>query len=204
MSKPDFSIIVPSYLSHYPGCASYREQKFIRAIDSAINQLHKNFEIIIVADGCDKTKAIYDTYYTGFSYIKLISIPKQVLWSGNVRNAGIEKAQGEYVTYLDTDDKLGINHLTSISNTIADFDWAWYDDYLMNKKYRAAKNPCQLKYGYIGTSNITHRRSLGVLWKDSTYKHDWVFIQELMRHKNYGKIAASEYFICHQPGKVDV
>lgn len=192
-----------SYLGHFKGCASYRQQKFIRAVDSCINQTDSDFELIIVSDGCNDTMRIYQELYKHFPYIKCVQINKQKVWSGVVRNIGIKYATGEYITYLDTDDVLGRNHI-KILNENAHTDWYWYDDYRMNAKYFPVENHCQLIYGQCGTSNVTHRKSLGVVWNDSTYQHDWKFIQELMKHENYRKIQPCEYYICHLPELTDL
>jgi glycosyltransferase involved in cell wall biosynthesis len=200
-----FSVIIPSFLSMYQRAAIHRPQKFIRAIDSLLNQTFTDWEAIIVADGCATTRDIYQKYYSHHSNIQLISIEKQRTWSAVVRNTGILAAQGEFITYLDTDDKLGPEHLAIIDAQLNGVhSWVWYDDYIMQHDYIHKPNPCELKYGKCGTSNITHRRDIPVMWSDGTYRHDWVFIQKLMQHGNYSKINSPQYYICHIPEKVDV
>lgn len=198
------SVIVASYLQPYTGAATYRQEKFIRAMDSLVNQTFQDFEVIVVADGCKTTAELFAVYYQRRHNFRLVELPKQKLWSGNVRNAGIAAATGEYITYLDTDDKLGKNHLQIIDEQVSGFDWVWYDDYIMGTDYLPRYNKCQLTFGKCGTSNITHRRDLPVKWLDSTYAHDWKFIQVLMQHKNFVKIQAPEYHICHLPNRLDV
>ena len=201
---PKFSIVLASYLKPYPGAATYRQEKFIRAVDSVLNQALQDWELVIVADGCTLTTDLYKQYYVRHNNIKLVELPKQKLWSGNVRNAGIAAATGEYITYLDTDDKLGPEHLSIINSEAIDQPWIWYDDYIMGMNYRPRYNVCQLTHGRCGTSNITHRRSLNARWNDSTYAHDWRFIQTLMAHKGFTKVATPEYYICHLPNRLDV
>lgn len=204
-ANPKFSIIIPSYLSFYSGCASYREQKFIRAIDSCVNQHYRNFEVIIVADGCHKTMKLYETYYRSFDFIKCFYQEKKERWSGHLRNYGISKATGTHLTYLDTDDKLGPNHLQILADNVSDYDWVWYDDYTMTIRYKPRVNICELKYGYCGTSNVTHKITAPVKWTATGYsKDDWQFIQDLMKLPNGKKILVPEYYICHQPGRMDV
>jgi glycosyltransferase involved in cell wall biosynthesis len=203
--SPEFSIIIASYLSNYKDCATYREQKFIRAVDSCLNQTFKDFEIIIVADGCLRTKILFDKYYSSFEQVKLVEIPKQIAFSGKIRNAGIDNATGRYITYLDTDDKLGRNHLQIIADNLAYFDWVYYDDYLMQLNYKPKLNVCELKSGKCGTSNVTHKRFPEIRWNHSGYaKDDLGFIGDLKKMPNHGKIVTPEYFICHQPRRVDV
>jgi len=201
---PKFSIVVASYLKPYPGAATYRPEKFIRAMDSVLNQTLQDWELVIVADGCTLTTDLYKQYYIQHNNINLVELPKQKLWSGNVRNAGIDAATGEYITYLDTDDKLGRNHLQIIAQQLSRQDWVWYDDYIMGTNYLPRYNKCQLVHGRCGTSNITHASRLPARWKDSTYAHDWRFIELLKQYKNYTKIDAPEYHICHLPNRLDV
>ena len=203
--SPLLSIVVASYLFDYPNGAKNREWKFLRAIESALNQTFKDFEIIIVSDGCIRTKLLFDKHYSSHGFIKLIEIEKQTAYSSKVRNAGIENATGEYITYLDTDDMIGKHHLETIAENVSSYDWIWYDDYLMDNSFKHHYNKCFLKYGKCGTSNITHKRDIAVKWTRSGYSFDdWSFIQSLMKIPNHAKVTTPEYFICHQPRRVDV
>ena len=67
------SVIMPSFLSQYDGCAKNREQKFIRAVDSFIAQTYNDKELVIVADGCLKTKNLYEQLYSKNPDIKFIA-----------------------------------------------------------------------------------------------------------------------------------
>ena len=56
----------------------------------------------------------------------------------------------------------------------------------------------------MGTSNICHKKELGVRWGNG-YGHDWVFIKNLMFfYFNYQKIKNKSYIVCHIPKKLDV
>ena len=46
------SVIMPVYLGEYEGCASNRENKFIRAINSFLTSTLLDSELIIVSDNC--------------------------------------------------------------------------------------------------------------------------------------------------------
>ena len=116
-----FSIILPVCLTPYKNCASNLEAKLIRAIDSVLAQNYEDWELIVVSDGCQRTMEIVKPLvYENLPKVRLIQIPKQKIWSGAVRNAGIFKADGEIITYLDCDDKLGVNHLQIINDNFGD------------------------------------------------------------------------------------
>lgn len=195
-NKYKFSVIIASFLGHYSGAATNREQKFLRAIDSVLNQSFKDFEIIIVSDGCDKTVELYKKHYSKHRSITCIQINKQPLFSGEVRSAGITFAKGEYIIYLDTDDYYGKDHLKIISENIKDFNFVYFND-IFGQKIKDV----QLKLGSSGTSSICHKRSLGVNWSGCNgYTHDFMFIKKLINKGNYSKLAVnSQYYICHSP-----
>jgi glycosyltransferase involved in cell wall biosynthesis len=188
-----FSIIMPSYLGEYKWAAKYRDKKIVRAIKSVINQTFKNWELIIVADGCQKTVDIVKPYLNG--KIKCFHMNKQPYMSGNVRQIGIDNATGKYIIYLDNDDMYGPNHLKFVKDGFKDNDWVYFDDIYYNGKQQSIKK-VTLDYGVCGTSSISHKRLLDASWKKCDgYGHDWRFIEKLKgKHKHIG---TSEYLICH-------
>lgn len=196
------SVVMASYLGDYPNSASSRVEKFHRAISGYVNQTFKETELIIVSDGCDKTNEIVENYYSGIKNIRLIKLDKQPMFSGSVRNAGIEHANGEWICYLDTDDVIGFNHLEIISNQIHDdYDWFYYDDYL-NKRGDIRQRESAIALGRIGTSNIIHRKELNIEWRDG-YNHDFVIVKALIRFKYKKLEIAPEYFVMHMPRITD-
>jgi glycosyltransferase involved in cell wall biosynthesis len=203
-----FSIITPCTLTPYKNCASNLEAKLIRAVESVLKQKFSDWELIIVADGCKRTKEVIMPYFVEYMpKIRLIEIPKQKIWSGTVRNAGIYKATGEIITYLDIDDMLGENHLQIINDNFGDSDWVFFND-LIWKNGEFVENHCNMNVkGQCGTSNFAHKRYLDVYWNDDSYLHDYMIIKNLQaRSSNYKVIPCSEYHICHRPNnpKFDV
>jgi len=205
------SVITPSFLGLYPRCAKDRESKLIRAIDSVCNQDHTDWELIVISDGCEKTAKILTDYLLECdpehaTKIRGIMIPKQKSYAGATRNTGINKAMGDIVCYLDSDDYLGKEHLQFIKQSFKPgVDWIWFDDLQVNGGlFKPFK--CSVKhYGLCGTSNIAHRRALPCRWPISAnYAHDdWGFIRALRTHA--GAYAGQGYYhVCHVPGKYEV
>ena len=183
---------MPSYLGEYKGAATNRVEKLHRAINSFL--LQQVGELIIVADGCDTTINEVKKYTN--SSIKLISIEKQELFSGVVRQTGIDIASYDWICYLDSDDEFKPNHLQTILNNIDNqHDWMYYD-FIINNRYRHSA----VKMAQIGTANIIHKKSLNVTWP-SGYGHDWFFIEKLGH--NYKKISGTGYIVHHIPGILD-
>lgn len=204
MLNPKVSVIMASYLLPYPGAASERDKKFVRAVNSFKKQTYQNKELIIVSDGCPLTIEIYNRFFKNDSNIKLISIPKQPLYSGEMRNVALKVADGDIISYLDSDDVLGPNHLQVIVDqfNLEEYDWVFYNDYMVldptfKKLHLRIVEP---RWASIGTSSISHRKidSLKNLWSNG-YGHDFLFMFNLasngLKYKKLEK--APEYLVCH-------
>ena len=82
----------------------YKVERFIRTcIESIINQTYKDLEIILVDDGSpDDCGSIIEEYAKIDSRVRVIHKINGGL--SDARNAGLEVASGEYVTFVDSDD----------------------------------------------------------------------------------------------------
>ena len=82
----------------------YNVEKYLdRCIKSIINQSYTNLEIILVNDGStDKCGEICDKWKEKDKRIKVIH--KENGGLSDARNAGIEIAKGEYLSFIDSDD----------------------------------------------------------------------------------------------------
>ncbi|MCM3115084.1 glycosyltransferase [Neobacillus sp. MER 74] len=102
--EPLFSIIVPVY----------NVEKLITAcIESVLCQSFTNFELILINDGStDKSGRICEVYAKKDKRIKV----KHVKNSGvsNARNLGVKNSTGKWLYFLDGDDTLEHNTLTSL------------------------------------------------------------------------------------------
>ncbi len=92
--KIKLSVIVPVYKV---------ENYLHKCVDSILGQTYKALEIILVDDGSpDKCGKICDEYAVKDERIKVIHKSNGGL--SDARNAGIEVAEGEYITFVDSDD----------------------------------------------------------------------------------------------------
>lgn len=126
---PKVSIIVPIYNV---------ENHLTQCVESVLKQCYQNFEIILVDDGStDNSGAICDEYK--LNYPQTIVIHKENGGLSDARNVGIEIASGEYIYFLDSDDWLDPNAISTLLNfaIISNCEivqggfYYTYDDYLL-------------------------------------------------------------------------
>lgn len=95
-SNPLISVIIPVY-----NIADYIQ----KCIDSVIKQTYKNLEIILVDDGSsDISGQICDQYSREDS--RIIVFHKENGGLSDARNYGIERAHGEFLGFVDGDDRI--------------------------------------------------------------------------------------------------
>jgi glycosyltransferase involved in cell wall biosynthesis len=117
------SVIIPIYQVE-----NYIEE----AVYSVINQTYKHIEIIIVDDGStDKSREICQQFQD--PRIKIITQENQGVSAA--RNKGIRQAQGEFLAFLDGDDRwlpqkieLHVKYLEAFSDVGMSFDGFTYMD----------------------------------------------------------------------------
>ncbi len=104
-----FSIIIPVY----------NVEKYIgKCLESVVNQTFDDFEAIVVNDGSpDNSQAIIDEYVKQYPD-KIKSFTKENGGLSDARNFGIEKASGEYLLFIDSDDYIDEKTLKSINAEI--------------------------------------------------------------------------------------
>ena len=102
-----FSVVIPTY---------NRGKVLRHAIQSVIQQTFENWELIIVDDGSeDDTKSLVSTITDN----RIKYLYQQNKGRSAARNLGIEKAFGEYIAFLDSDDQYAENYLELIFEEIA-------------------------------------------------------------------------------------
>jgi len=86
------------------------EQYLPKCLASVVQQTLKDIEIICVNDGStDNCLKILEDFKSKDNRIKIIN--KQNAGLGNARNTGLEVAEGEYISFIDSDDYIDENFL---------------------------------------------------------------------------------------------
>ena len=82
----------------------YNVEKYLkRCLDSVIQQKFNNFEVLLIDDGStDRSLSICQEYANKDSRIKVFH--KENGGVSTARNLGLEKAQGKWITFIDSDD----------------------------------------------------------------------------------------------------
>ena len=140
------SVVMQSYLGDYPGSRTEPERKFVRAVNSFLNQTNKNSELIIVSDGCKITEKLYKENFLDNDRIKFKlcenkgqkmyeKSSEMIHYVGEPRQHGVDMSSGDIITYMDSDDILTNLYLEKIIeywNYNYDLDWivnrCWWDN----------------------------------------------------------------------------
>ncbi len=98
--SPFFSVII---------CTYNRAYIISRAINSLLDQTCEDWECLIIDDGStDETEKMISPYVTNN---RLRYLPHTHRGCALSKNAGMEAAQGKYITFLDSDDEYDPDHL---------------------------------------------------------------------------------------------
>ncbi|WP_289128222.1 glycosyltransferase family 2 protein [uncultured Clostridium sp.] len=110
MKSVKISIIVPVY-----NCDKYLE----RCIDSILKQTFKDFELILLNDGSvDRSLDICKSYEGVDSRVRVIS--HKNMGVSKTRQKGLKLAKGNYIAFIDSDDRIELEYLEKLYEAIAD------------------------------------------------------------------------------------
>ena len=96
------------------GVPVYNVEVYLReCLDSIMNQTFKDFEVIMVDDGStDNSFSICQEYVAKDNRFKLIHQENKGL--AGARNTCIKNMHGEYITWIDSDDKIKPDYLEKL------------------------------------------------------------------------------------------
>ncbi len=98
---PKVSVILPCYNV---------EPYLPRAVESVLSQTHADFELLVVIDGSpDNSRQIAESYAQKDHRIKVFE--KQNGGLSDARNYGLERAMGQFIYFMDSDDWIEPNLL---------------------------------------------------------------------------------------------
>ena len=195
-----------------------------RCIDSVIAQdMSDEIELLLVDDGSkDASGAICDEYASKYSWIHAFHIPNGGV--GNARNYGIEHVQGEYFTFIDSDDFIDPGLYKEVlrlhRQNPSDVYVFGYKDYPENNSGRHGSKQCRcddakslaqlyldMKRNYLmfpvfnkifnSIENQEHRFLTNI-----HYFEDCLFALDCLgKAKSVGVIEQASFYYVHHPGE---
>lgn len=186
----------------------YNSQKYLNeCLESICKQVNKDVEVIIIDDcSVDKSYQISKKFDKKYHFIKVLKLKKNrgVSYS---RNKGIEKAKGDYLCFIDSDDKLSnggvsiiLKHLKMlnykdifvIKNLILNNKKKkvgvkdYYQTFKLNKKSElvsCTKNLSEFRptcWNFIVRKKFIKKHEIN--FKEIITAEDWVFVSEILCH----------------------
>lgn len=162
------SIITPYY-----NCLDY-----IKELNEKLKvQLNDSIEWIIIDDGC------HESGLDNFN-AKVIHLEENSGCAGIPRNIGLDLAQGEYITFIDSDDLVSYNFVDKILEKIdsEDFDYcliSWWSD---NFKIDVINGRPEWNCSVWG---IVYKKELigDIRFNNLRVGEDWAFNREVLKGK---------------------
>lgn len=161
------SVIIPVYRV---------EHTLTRCIDSVLRQSFTDYELILVDDGSpDTCGQLCDDYAAIDSRVRVIHQANGGLSAA--RNAGIDIARGDYITFIDSDDYIGDNTLSILMTRLSahpDYDILEYPVVW----HCGAPDQALLKYGAREYSDM---RQYWLEGKAYTHAYAWnkIYVRRL-------------------------
>ncbi|MGH2644341.1 MAG: glycosyltransferase family 2 protein [Chitinophagaceae bacterium] len=181
-------------------CTYNRAHLIARAINSLLNQTCKDWECLIIDDeSTDDTKEIIAPYLKrkNFHYL-----PHTHQGCALSKNAGMEAANGKYITFLDSDDEYRPTHLAKRKEILEkeqDIDLLFSDVSVIGDQYVPDKNDPGKKIAIadctVGGTFVIKRNALkpSDRFKD-IYSDDSAFIERfILSGRNTKKINSPTY-----------
>lgn len=107
MKNPTISVIVPVYNT---------EKYLPRCIDSILAQTFTDFELLLIDDGSkDNSANICDEYAAKDQRVRVFH--KQNGGVSSARNLGLDNAQGEWITFVDSDDWIECEYFSILASS---------------------------------------------------------------------------------------
>ena len=136
---PKISVIMPVYNG---------ERFIVDAIDSLLSQTQQDWELIVVDDGSsDNTPSLLQRY----TEPRISVVRQQNQGEAEARNAGLARATGEYVAFLDADDLYLLNALNDLGQYLdeyPDVDSVYSDGYFCDEQGQVLMRLSEHRIGF--------------------------------------------------------
>lgn len=163
---PAISVIIPVY----------RVEKYLPAcLDSLLCQTFEDFEAICVNDGSpDNCGEILEKYARKDKRFKIVTQANQGVAAA--RNTGLNLAQGEYISFIDSDDEIAPQFLEKLYQALvqtpkAQFSWCDIQKGLSPAEWTEDQNPAVEYHALLSRLLCRQKPKLMGIW-NKLYKKD--------------------------------
>lgn len=208
------SVIVPIY-----NVAPFLKE----CVDSILNQDYENIEIILVDDGStDNSSFICDEYAKKYNQIRVFH--KENGGLSDARNFGIRKATGKYISFIDSDDYIAKDFLSTLYKNLVDnnvqisavgYCHVYPNDEIVYNNFRNInriynEEEAQIYLNSVGYFNVAAWNKLyeknlfdNILFPVGKKSEDWFIMYKLIE-KSQGIYYSSEekYFYRQRKGSI--
>lgn len=211
--NPLISVIIPVYNA---------EQFLPACLDSVLHQDYPSFEILVIDDGStDGSAALIDRYAAREP--RIVALHQRNAGVSAARNRGLTEARGEYIAFVDADDRVTPTYLSHLLSTPADLVIAGIT--LLHEpsgrteshgfdRTRSARTDCER--GLLFADAEIHDTTKGPCNKlfrreiieqhhlrfapRYSYGEDHLFVLEFVKHcHSIAQIAHTDYLYIHRP-----
>ena len=184
----------------------YNVEKYLpQCLDSLVNQTLRDIEILVVNDGSpDNSQAIIDAYRE--KYPELIrSYMKENRGQGSARNLGLSHADGEYISFIDSDDWIDRDALKSMyelaekeSSDIVICDMADHFEDGSVRNYNCTKYDSVYAVTPSASNKIFRRTAIGDLrFLEDIWYEDFDFTTKLLLKKPRISVISKTFYHCN-------
>lgn len=151
----------------------YNSEKYVRrCIDSVIAQTYQNWEMILVDDGSvDNSLAILQEYENKDTRVKVVH--QDNAGPGSARNTGIACATGEYIVFIDSDDRVNKEYFRKLS--MKKEDVVFIDVNQVDEKFRLLKSEQMSSYRGLSKDRFLRQQMTG--------KINWGGVRKAVKRK---------------------
>lgn len=122
MQTPKISIIIPVYNS---------EEYIPQCLDSLLSQTYENLEIICINDGSkDNSLKVLEHYKTVDDRITVLT--QENKGQSVARNRGVEISTGDWITFVDSDDWVGVDCYNTFFNVLCNPSTPSFEIFMFN------------------------------------------------------------------------
>ena len=163
-----FSIVIPAYQV---------EEYIEECLMSIITQDFDKYEIVLVNDGSrDLTPEICEVYKKKYKSVKVVHQENKGL--SEARNTGIRNAEGEYIIFVDSDDKIVPHSLKYLSEEIERNE---FPEVIINRRITLLPDGSERECAYLFDKNKLENMENAMVYRklqelNECWLGAWIFV----------------------------